>query len=195
MGDLSNLLGKWRHGEGGICTRPEMIPKIDVNTTRNDPQSFSHATWNDPRGIIGVEWENISISGIRLKLFNSVFRLIRNAKFFGYKREIFSKWLIDCTKLFSVRMIAWNYFFHNNVEVVIPDRRNCSAKMLPVSSQSRRSLFRWTFYQKISWIQQCRWTRRLQLWFYSAFWRASSRVGSISAVSRVRSLILPNSGW
>ena len=161
MGDLSNLLGKWRHGEGGICTRPEMIPKIDVNTTRNDPQSFSHATWNDPRGIIGVEWENISISGIRLKLFNSVFRLIRNAKFFGYKREIFSKWLIDCTKLFTVR----------------------------------RSLFRWTFYRKISWIQQCRWKRGLQLWFYSAFWRASSRVGSISAVSRVRSLILPNSGW
>ena len=138
---------------------------------------FSQETWNDPRGIIGVEWENISISGIRLKLFNSVFRLIRNAKFFGYKREIFSKWLIDCTKLFSVRMIAWNYFFHNNVEVVIPDRRNCRAKMLPVSSQSRRSLFRWTFYRKISRIQQCRGPRGLQLWFYSAFWRASSRPG------------------
>ena len=136
--------------------------------TPNDPPIFSHTTWNDLRGIIRVEWENISISGIRLKRFNCVFRLIRNAKFFGYKREIFSKWLIDCTKLFSVRMIAWNYFFHNNVEVVIPDRRNCSAKMLPVSSQSRRSLFRWTFYRKISRIQQCRaGPRALQMWFYS----------------------------
>ena len=53
--------------------RPQMIPKIDLNTTPNDPQIFSHATWNDPRRIIGVEWENISISGIRLKGFNSVF--------------------------------------------------------------------------------------------------------------------------
>ena len=29
--------------------RPEMIPKIDVNTTPNDPQFFSHATPNDPQ--------------------------------------------------------------------------------------------------------------------------------------------------
>ena len=50
------------------------------------------------------------------------------------------------------------YFFRNYVEVVVPDRRtwNSIAKMLPVSSQSRRSLFRWTFYRKISRIQQCR---------------------------------------
>ena len=82
-----------------------------VDTTRNDPQFFSHATWNDPRGIIGVEWENISISGIRLERFNSVFRLMQNAKFFGYKREIFFEWLIDCTKLFSVILIAWNLLF------------------------------------------------------------------------------------
>ena len=37
-----------------------------------------------------------------------------NAKcevFLGYKREIFSKWLIDCTKLFSVILIAWNLLF------------------------------------------------------------------------------------
>ena len=79
--------------------------------TPNDPQIFSHATSNDPRGIMGVEWENISISGIRLKLFNSVFRLIRNAKVLSYKREIFSKWLIDCTKLFLVILIAWNLLF------------------------------------------------------------------------------------
>ena len=110
-----------------------------------------------------MEWENISIAGIRLKRFNSVFRLMRNAKFVGCKREIFSTWLIDCTKLFSVILIAWNLRFRNNVEVVIPDRRNCSAKMLPVSSQSRRSLFRWTFYRKISRIQQCRGPRGLQL--------------------------------
>ena len=58
-----------------------------------------------------MEWENISISGIRLKRFNSVFRLMRNAKFVGYKSEIFSKWLIDCTKLFSVILIAWNLLF------------------------------------------------------------------------------------
>ena len=58
-----------------------------------------------------MEWENISISGIRLKRFNSVFRLIRNAKFFGYKREIFSKWLIDYTKLFLVILIVWNFTF------------------------------------------------------------------------------------
>ena len=58
---------------------------------------------------------------------------MRNETFFGYKREIFSKWLVDCTKLFSVILI-------DNVEAAIPDRRNCSAKMLPVSSQSRRSL-------------------------------------------------------
>ena len=94
-----------------ICTRPEMIPQIDLNTTPNDPPIFSHATSNDPRGIIGVEWENISMSGIRLKRFNSVFRLMRNAKFFGYKREIFSKWLINCTKLFSVILITWNLLF------------------------------------------------------------------------------------
>ena len=75
-----------------------------------------------------MEWENISISGIRLKLFNSVFRLIRNAKFFGYKREIFSKWLIDCTKLFSVILIAWNLLFRNNVVTgsrVYNRRQNC----------------------------------------------------------------------
>ena len=35
--------------------------------------------------------------------------------------------------------------------------------MLPVSSQSRRSLFRWTFYRKISQMQQCRGPRGLQL--------------------------------
>ena len=83
----------------------------NLYTTRNDPQIFSHATSNDPRGIMGVEWKNISISGIRLKRLNSVFRLIRNEKFFTYKREIFSKWLIDCTKLFLVILIAWNLLF------------------------------------------------------------------------------------
>ena len=78
-----------------------------------------------------MEWENISISGVRLKRFNSVFPV--NAKCeVCYKRENFSKWLIDCTKLFSVILIAWNLPFRNNVEAVITDRRNCSAKMLPV---------------------------------------------------------------
>ena len=119
--------------------RPQMTPKIDLNTTRNDPrpQIFSHAIWNDPWGITGVEWENICISGIRLKRFNPVFRLMRSATFFGYKREIFSKWLVDCTKLFWVILIAWNLLF--------------------------RSLFRWTFYREISRIQQCRGPRGLQL--------------------------------
>ena len=144
----------------------------DLYTTRNDPQNRRKhdPKWSPKFFTRDLKWSPRNYRsgmgkhfylGDKIKAFYSVFRLIRNAKFFGYKREIFSKWLIDCTKLFTVR----------------------------------RSLFRWTFYQKISWIQQCRWTRGLQLWFYSAFWRASSRVGSISAVSRVRSLILPNSGW
>ena len=75
-----------------------------------------------------MEWENISSSGIRLKRFNSVFRLMRNAKFFSYKREIFSEWLIDCTKLFSVILIAWNLLFRNNVVTgsrVYNRRQNC----------------------------------------------------------------------
>ena len=40
-----------------------MIPKIDLNTTRNDPQIFSHATKNvtrnDSLGIIGMEWDDV----------------------------------------------------------------------------------------------------------------------------------------
>ena len=39
--------------------RLQMIPQIDLNTTRNDPQIFSHATWNDPRGIIGMELDDV----------------------------------------------------------------------------------------------------------------------------------------
>ena len=49
-----------------ICTRPgndprpQIIPIIDLNTTRNDPPIFSHATRNDPRGIIGMERADVS---------------------------------------------------------------------------------------------------------------------------------------
>ena len=28
--------------------RPQMIPTIDLNKAPNDPQIFSHATWNEP---------------------------------------------------------------------------------------------------------------------------------------------------
>ena len=139
----------------------------------SDPQIFSHVTWNDPWGIIGVEWENISISGIRLKRFNSVFRLMRNATFFGYKREIFSKWLVDYKVIFSYinyleftfSVIMWRPLYQTDGTVV------------PKCFQFRPSLVAvcWTFYRKISRIQQCRGPRGLQLWFYSAIWRASSR--------------------
>ena len=47
--------------------RLQMIHKIDLNTTRNDPQMFSHSTRNDPRGIIGMEWDDVYHFGSRVK--------------------------------------------------------------------------------------------------------------------------------
>ena len=71
---------------------------------------------------------------------------------------------INCLE-FTFSVIMWRPLYQTDGTVV------------PKYFQFRPSLVAvcWTFYRKISRIQQCREPRGLQLWFYSATWRASSR--------------------
>ena len=48
---------KWSPTPNDPQNRPKYDPKW--SPTPNDPQIFSHATWNDPRGIIGMEWDDV----------------------------------------------------------------------------------------------------------------------------------------
>ena len=123
------------------------------NTTRNDPQIFSHATSN---GIIGVEWENISISGIRLKRFNSVFRLMRNAKFSGYNspaRNLFKManrlhkviFRINCLE-FTFSVIMWRSLYQTDGTVVLKCfqfRPSVSLDFLPEDQSDTMSRTAW----------------------------------------------------
>ena len=81
---VAAILQHWKGGRGFLqetCTRPEIIPDPKWSPTSNDPQNrpkhdpkwsptpndpqmFWHSTRNDPRRIVGVELENISIPGI-----------------------------------------------------------------------------------------------------------------------------------
>ena len=47
---------KWSPTPNDPPNRPEHDPRW--SPTPNDPQIFSHATRNDPRGIIGMEWDD-----------------------------------------------------------------------------------------------------------------------------------------